>query len=75
MSWTDVIKTSVFIVAGKTQDETVTRINDFRNIRDVVLRDHFGGPGQRNPPASTLLVVSALASPAFLAEVEAEAVQ
>jgi hypothetical protein len=64
----------VFIVAGATKEETNARITGFRSIRDGKLAGMFGGD-KRGPPASTLLVVSALADPRYLVEVEAEAVQ
>lgn len=75
MGWMDVIKTSVFIVAGKTPEETQNRIVGFRRVRDTVVTPVFEGAVGRGPPASTLLVVSALADPRFLVEVEMEAIQ
>lgn len=58
MAATNLVKMTVFLLS--TAD-----IGDWRRRRDGLLQGH--------QPASTLLVVSALADPRFLVEIEAEA--
>ncbi|KAI9014220.1 hypothetical protein DFJ74DRAFT_709771 [Hyaloraphidium curvatum] len=73
MGWADAVRTGVFIVAGATAEETTARIVEFRRIRDGILEPVFKN-STRGPPASTLLVVAALAAPNLLFEIEVEAV-
>jgi enamine deaminase RidA (YjgF/YER057c/UK114 family) len=71
MSWEHVIKTSVFIVAGESKEETNAKIAGFMTAWTTV--GAFKSD-TRGPPAATLLVVAGLADPRYLLEVEAEAV-
>ena len=55
----DIVKTTVFLTDR-------SQIGPYREVRAHVMGDHA--------PASTLLIVSGLADPRFLVEIEAEAV-
>lgn len=66
---------AVLAASGGNLDDVVKTTTFLVNIADrasvgVVRRRHFGAP----PPANSLLVVSSLASPSFLVEIEAVAV-